>query len=361
MVALALFAFGMMAEQVVAQNTGEKAFRIVPRVYINPGHGGEDSNDRPCPFYNYGVGDTVKYFESISNLSKGKSLVDILSAKGYEVEISRVNNTTADDLDLFEIVALAANSGSDMFFSIHSNATGTKNRVNFPLALYRGFTGDPAADGNDRIAELMMKHLGGNQVASWTRTPVSSGDWTFYNWGYKVGLGVLRYNKLPGMLSEGSFHDYVPERCRLLNPDYCYLEAWNQSLAIDDYFNRGLAWDRGTIAGTLRDAVAERPDECIKHGDDKRKPVNHARVKLINDEGKTVATYDTDGLANGVYVFRNVEPGTYTVKVYYQDTESWRKNLANANPAQPRETIWDSAQKQVTVEANESAYCNFDL
>ncbi|MBR5101513.1 MAG: N-acetylmuramoyl-L-alanine amidase, partial [Muribaculaceae bacterium] len=218
-------------------NAGER--NIAPRVFLNPGHGGLDSNDRPTPFYCVGLGDSVTYFESISNLTTSNELTRILEEKGYDVRVSRVNNTSADDLDLFEIVSLAANSGADMFLSIHSNATGVAKKVNFPLALYRGFNGDACVELSDTIASMMMRRLGANEATVWTHTPRKSGDWSFYhNWGYRVGLGVLRYNKLPGMLSEGSFFDYIAERCRKMNADYCRLESWNYSLSIDDYFGR---------------------------------------------------------------------------------------------------------------------------
>ena len=71
-----------------------------PRVFINPGHGGHDSNDRPEPFYNEGMQQRVPYYESDSNLAEGQALYDILRNKGYEVYTSRFNNTSQDDLNL---------------------------------------------------------------------------------------------------------------------------------------------------------------------------------------------------------------------------------------------------------------------
>ena len=123
----------------------------VPRVFINPGHGGHDSDDRHVPTWVIGVQDTVHYYESNSNLTKGLALQEILQNKGYETALSRKTNTTEDDLDLFEIVSLAANSGADIFFSIHSNATGIEKRINFPLGLFRGWDGEPAVDGSLKV------------------------------------------------------------------------------------------------------------------------------------------------------------------------------------------------------------------
>ena len=290
----------------------------VPRVFINPGHGGHDSNDRPIPTWVIGRQDTVHYFESNSNLVKGLALQEILRNKGYETAMSRTNNNTEDDLDLFEIVALAANSGADIFFAIHSNATGTSTRMNFPLGLYRGWDGRPAVEGSLQLSEAVMKHLGKCEATVWTHKERSRGDWSFYDWGYMVGLGVLRFNKLPGFLSEGSFHDYLPERERLFNDDYCWLEAWNQSLGIDEYFGRKGKFKNGVVAGTVRWADINRVDDDTRlFNDDKLMPINGALLRMYNDRGLLVRTYKTDDLDNGVFVFTNVQPGKYRLDLFY--------------------------------------------
>ena len=111
----------------------------------------------------------------------------------------------------------------------------------------------------------------------WTHKERSRGDWSFYDWGYKVGLGVLRFNKLPGFLSEGSFHDYLPERERLFSDNYCWLEAWNQSLGIDEYFGRKGKFKNGVIAGTIRWSDIARQDEDKRlFAEDRLQPINGA-------------------------------------------------------------------------------------
>lgn len=290
----------------------------LPRVFINPGHGGHDSDDRHVPTWVIGAQDTLHYYESNSNLTKGLALQEILQNKGYETVMSRMTNFTEDDLDLFEIVALAANSGADIFFSIHSNATGTKNRVNFPLGLYRGWDGKPAVEGSLQLSEAVMKHLYQNEATVWTHKQRSRGDWSFYDWGYQVGLGVLRFNKLPGMLSEGSFHDYLPDRERLLNQDYCWLEAWNQSLGIDEYFGRKGKFKNGVVAGVVRWADIPRHDEDRRlFDDDELLPINGALLRLYNDRGLLVRVFKTDNLDNGVFVFTNLKPEKYRLDLFY--------------------------------------------
>ena len=291
----------------------------VPRVFINPGHGGHDSDDRHVPTWVIGAQDTLHYYESNSNLTKGLALEEILTNKGYEVALSRRTNTTEDDLDLFEIVSLAANSGADIFFSIHSNATGIVKRINFPLALYRGWDHQPVVEGSLKLSEAVMKYAAQNELAVWTHEKRSHGDWSFYpEWGYQVGLGVLRYNKLPGMLSEGSFHDYLPERERLLNDSYCWLEAWNQSLGIDEYFGRSKKFKNGVIAGTVRWTDLFREDEDGRLFDaDRQRTVNGALLRLYNDRGALNRIFRTDDLDNGVFVFTNLPPQKYKLELLY--------------------------------------------
>ncbi len=316
----------------------------VPRVFINPGHGGHDSDDRHIPTWVVGARDTLHYYESNSNLTKALALEEILTNKGYETALSRRTNSTEDDLDLFEIVSLAANSGADIFFSIHSNATGIEKRINFPLGLYRGWDGKPAVEGSLMLSEAVMRHAASNQLAVWTHDQRSRGDWSFYtDWGYKVGLGVLRFNKLPGMLSEGSFHDYLPERERLFNDSYCWLEAWNQSLGFDDYFGRETKFKNGVIAGTVRWSDRERTDDDKRlFGEDQLKPVNGALLRLYTGRGVMSRIYTLDIMDNGVFVFTNLPKDKYKLELYYGNEDLF-------------ETV------KVKVRPNETSYKNLKL
>ena len=306
-----------------------------PRVFLNPGHGGHDSNDRPTPYYCYATNDTLPYYESDSNFKKGMALKQILENRGYEVGITRTENKTTDDLDLFEISSLANHSGADMFLAIHSNATGIERKLNFPLALYRGWSGEPCVEGSDSIASCVMRHLIGNYTTVWSHPLRIYGDWTFYpDWGPKTGLGVLRYNKLPGMLSEGSFHDYLPERRRLNNDDFCWLEGWNLSLAIDEYFGRPGTGENGMVAGRVIDLNGETPYAGYKFGLDYCPARNNTTVTLLDNRKQVVAQATTDGLDNGFFLFRNLAPGVYHLQ---------------AGPM----------TRTVAVRPHASTYCNF--
>jgi len=312
----------------VAVMTAATALADAPHVYVNPGHGGHSSDDRNVVVAPFTSGDTAGFYESNSNLAKGFALREILWKKGYTVTMSRVANTDDDDLALSTIVALSNASGADVFYAIHSNATGAGEgyRINYPMGLYRGYTGQPEIAGSDSLTEALGVYLIANKTTVWTTERYYIyGDWTFYpSWGDKVGLGVLRGNKVVSMLDEGSFHDYIPETYRLLNKDYCWLEGWNFSLGADRYFNRLDQFTLGAIAGNVRDSRLERGESFVMHGDDNLMPIHNATVTLYDKSGNVVQTTMTDTLRNGIYVFRYVEPGDYRIIVteplHYPDT-----------------------------------------
>lgn len=310
--------------------------KLRPRVFINPGHGGHDSNDRPEGFYNEGVQRRVPYYESDSNLNEGNALADILREKGYEVYTSRIKNTSADDLNLFEISQLALNSGADVFFAIHSNDSGTSRRVNFPVGLFRGYNNRAAAQGSDELSRIVTANLYDNEATCWSGAQLNRGDWSFYDWGYGVGLGVLRWNKLPGMLIESSFHDYLPERERLLNKDYSWLEAFIHSRSLDTFFKRD-GYSRGVVAGIVRYNVPRKGADCKTYGDDANQPANGYPVELCDMKGSVIASYIIDNYNNGFYAFGAIAPGTYTVEV--DGVESHK----------------------VEVKANRTTYCNITV
>jgi len=311
-------------------------------VYINPGHGGHESDDRNVVIAPYAQGDPNGYWESNSNLSKGLQLRDMLQAKGYKVVMSRVTNTSDDDLALSTIVNLANNSKADIFFSIHSNATGTSSRVNFPLMLFRGYDNEPVKPADVDVCKILNKHLLENKITYWTNSNTNvRGDWSFYHsWGTQ-GLGVLRGLQITGMLSEGSFHDYIPEAYRLMSDEYCYLEAWHFRKAIDEYF--GVDGETtGLVCGRLNDSRVPREGSYIIMGTDKLATVQNATVELVDASGNVVDTYKTHGIhINGVYMFKNVAPGTYTVR-------------AKAETHLP-------VQQTIEVAADQVTYCNMAM
>lgn len=301
------------------------------KIHINPGHGGWDSDDRgiPTPLYPI-VGADVGFWESQSNLDKGLQLKSMLEALGATVQMSRTQNRTQDDLSLSTIVQMANEFQVDFMLSIHSNAgSGTANYV---LQLFAGKdVGDtysypsatPKSDEGKAISTEIAKNLIKNQLTYWTSANYNvSGDKTYARMymGWSDGYGVLRGLTVPGVISEGSMHDYIPETYRLMNMEYKWLEAWNFKKAFCTYFKQAEI-PTGNIAGYVKDSRNLILDGSYKkYGSDLLLPINASTVTIL----ETGQTYLVDQKRNGVFVFKDLQPGNYTLKAeaegYYAQT-----------------------------------------
>ncbi|KAF0149016.1 MAG: Por secretion system C-terminal sorting domain-containing protein [Ignavibacteria bacterium] len=270
------------------------------KICVNPGHGGHDSNDRHVPLEN-----GVSFWESEANLSKGLYLKTMLESLGAVVVMTRVTNTTADDLALSQIVAIANSNNVDLMHSIHSNATGTSTKANYTLILFQGRTTAPTYSNSLVLANIMGEQLfKTNRTTRWT----VAGDFDFYGTG-QAYLGVFKGLSMPGTLSEGSFHDYTPETWRLKCDSYLKHESWGLARSFLKYFNGGEYKD-GIAAGIVRDLLETVPASYSALTlNDRYKPINNVKVKL-EPGGKT---YTGDGFNNGFYMFDGVAPGAYKV------------------------------------------------
>lgn len=294
------------------------------RIYINPGHGGYTGDDRNMAIYPFASGDTLGFWESTSNLHKGLKLDTMLRTLGFQTKLSRVLNRQIDDRALSAIVAEANAWESDFMLSIHSNAG---NPSNYILQLYAGIdlddaqktypTPTPCSDESRAITTLLGNILYENEVTCWSREPVISGDKTFARkiMGWSNGYGVLRGLTVPGTISEGCMHDYIPETYRLMNMDYKWRESFYFARTFMEYFCHS-ELPYGAIGGQLRDSYQKQisPDIHPRRGTrDELRPLNRATVELYQD-GKLLQTYTTDTLYNGCYFFWNLQPGKYVVK-----------------------------------------------
>ncbi|MBN1300382.1 MAG: N-acetylmuramoyl-L-alanine amidase [Melioribacteraceae bacterium] len=281
------------------------------KICIDPGHGGHDpTNDR------YVI--EADFWESESNLSKGLHLKEILESLGAQVVITRTGNLNSDDIALSQRAAIANNNNVDYFHSIHSNATGADVRVNYPLILFRGYTSDPIFPEAKTFASKVWRTLYDSRSGIWSRhTEYISGDWSFYTWwdDPTQGLGVLRPLEMPGTLSEGSFHDYIPEARRLKNSAYHRNEAWAIAKAFLVHYNAG-ELTTGIVSGIVRDPFETIPASLkpvnINEG---LEPLNYVKVTL--KPGNRV--YEGDDQFNGYFMFDGVDPGEYTLVFEAED------------------------------------------
>lgn len=330
------------------------------RIYINPGHGGYDSDDRLMYLYpifvdgnkvNEAAGYTreMSFWESVSNLDKGMRLDTLLRELGFQTKMSRVTNTTADDRSLSGIVTEANNWNSDFMLSIHSNAGAPSNYI---LQLYSGLTpGDNRtyshmpvhSEDSRKITTLMGDNQYMNEISCWSRVPYIAGDKTFAKdiMGWSNGYGVLRWLNVPGTISEGMMHDYLPETYRLMNIDYKRQESFYFAKTFYEYFC-GKELPYNGIGGKIYDVYQKQtfPNyNARKNTRDVFRPINRGVVELWKD-GAKISSYTTDTLYNGCFFFWDLEPGTYVVKAvpegYYpmSDTVEVKNNaIAYANIA----------------------------
>ena len=299
------------------------------KIYLNPGHGGHDpANDRYIP--------ETGYWESEGNLTKALYLYQLLQEHNATVFISRTQNRDVDDLPLSQIDADANAHNVDYFHSIHSNAVNAT--ANYPLVLFRGYDDSPVFPAAKQMGLDMWEQFQ-KLDRQWTYWPYNyenvRGDWSFYNWGTS-GLGVLRYLNMPGTLSEGSFHDYLPNSFRLMSLDYRRHEAIVLLRAFIKYYALDPLPD-GVVAGIVR-SKTENVDYSYNYNsglpNDKKKALNNAQVILLPEH----RVYVTDYHKNGFFMFEHVAPGTYQVVM---DAGNYRPDTV-----------------QVTVKANATSFAN---
>ncbi len=320
--------------------SGQKADFSGIKIFVNPGHGGHDGDDRHMI--------ATDFWESEGNLEKGLFLRQLLEARNATVYMSRTTNFTSDDLALSSIAAMANAANADIFLSIHSN--GFDGARNQPLMLFRGWDNDPVYPAAKNFAHILWEKIY-EKSNCWTHSAEwVKGDWTFYpEWGSQVGLGVLRTLNMPGVLSEGSYHDYIPEGWRLRNANHLHHEAWAMLRALQQHFSV-VPEPSGIIAGTVRDELTS-PTYYFSPGTrDRHAPINGATVTL-KTPGRSVTL---DNLNNGFFMFDSLPPGNYELIVsgmtdFYNDTimttvVAGKTTLADFLPS------FDTARVPVVVE-----------
>lgn len=312
-------------------------------VVVDPGHGGYDGDDRGLDIYPYCAVVEEGYWESKSNLVKGLHLKNILDSLGVDVHLTRVHNVyneiegddIPDEPSLATRAYMANDLGADCFISIHSNAG---ENVNYPLMIYHLLTNmQPRSTESIRLAEVINDVFNTSVYSNWIDykgqiNTTSAGRVTGDRALLGYSLGVLRNCYVTSMLSEGGMHEHRPQAHRLMNDDYNWLEAWYFAKAIMIYFDTEDRFVTGNVAGVIYDdhniRELEYTGKYVRHtmlGRDKNLPINGAYVELLDASGNVVQSRTTDKDYNGVFVFRNITPGEYTVKVthdkYYSSTQ----------------------------------------
>lgn len=354
------------------------------RIYINPGHGGWDGGDRHMGTVKHGAAtylDTCGFFETNTNMWKGLATVHRLAQYGFKFDptlnpfpadfvgyrcndnlhdiqtnadpafrygaardmsqgivMSHVKNGISRNINEIAIEVEANNF--DIFLSIHSNAASEGSSTNYPAMFVRGENSTESSPGSCDFARTVWPYAFANTHSQWSHYSMTnpglyydidfwSGDYAITDHGngnlVKGYYAVLRHN-VPGFLMEGYFHTYQPARHRAMNPDVCKIEGEAYARGIAQYLDVPKE-NTGDIYGIVRDAHQKFRHAFYSapgNSPDAYLPINNATVTLLDASGNTVATYTTDDEYNGAFVFRNLQPGTYSITVSaenYKDAE----------------------------------------
>lgn len=333
MLLCAVFAMNAAQATYSAKNTGTANFGG-KKFYINPGHGGHDSNDRPTALP-CGV---EMFYESDGNLDRGFHLKDFLVNNNANVRMSRTTNTSSDDLGLSTIAAYA-NSYGGYFMSLHSN--GANASANYVVSFFRSSSSASTTNtiaGSKTMAQKVSDWHDACTLSDQTySTPRALGDYSFY--GYN--LGVLRTNNCVGYLVESWFHDYRPEALRMKSTVYNKFLAWQIARAAMD--SPGAS---GTFSSVVMGDIRDLSLSCgytsyVTRNRDQYKAIEGATVKLLSSSGAELQSMTTDNCENGFYAFFDLTAGTYQVQVSKDGYKTITKSV----------TVGASAQKML----------NFDL
>ena len=327
------------------------------KIYVNPGHGTWGANDRNMATITHAIGDTTGFYESNTNMWKAYYLREKLQKAGHTVVMSHTKCGYSPELST--VAAEAQRSGATYFISVHSNANADGDKVNYPAYFYRGTTNNDYSSGSiNRINTAWpysfdIHHQGMEHNSSYSLTKVGLyADITFWSGksstttidgvSYTGYYGVLRHG-IPGYLIEGYFHTYQPARHRALNPDWCRQEGLRHYRGIAAWYGTA-AETKGYIMGYVRTKEKEinQTNYTGRAGNDIYMPINGAKVYLTNAAGDTIMTncynyvarmlknqkcYTTDNNYNGVFVYEDLTPGTYTITVRANGYKKYTQNI----------------------------------
>ena len=176
------------------------------KIVIDAGHGGKDPG---------AVFEDVK--EKDLNLSIAKKLRNMLYKAGYEVSMTRIDDTF---IKLSDRARLANELEVDIFVSIHNNAASNINVEGIETLYYPGSEEGKKLATNiqlSMIKKAMRKDRGLKE---------------------RDNLYVLKYTHMPAVLVEGGFITHYLDRHLLKEKEYRYLLAEAIYDGIENYFNR---------------------------------------------------------------------------------------------------------------------------
>ena len=209
--------------ETVSANTAFKEFKKTKTVFLDPGHGGSD------PGAVSGI-----YHEADLNLAVAKKVQGLLLNRGYQVYMSRTNDTY---IGLYDRPQMANNLATDIFVSIHTNSTGagstTANGIESYFyeydPEYPSKINDAMHNNPDRILKsVTLTNLIQENIISYTGANDRGTDGDTF--------AVIREAAMPATLLEMGFINNSSERQKLFTDSYQNKIAKAIADGIHEYF-----------------------------------------------------------------------------------------------------------------------------
>lgn len=174
------------------------------KIVVDAGHGGKDSGAV-----------NVKLYEKDVTLDIALRLEGLLKARGYEVTLTRKDDTF---VALSDRAKIANNVNADIFISIHCNGAGNKEAEGYETLVFE----------EDKLGEVIHK----NMVK----------DLCLKDRGIKVrkDLTVLNSTKMKAVLVETAFITNDNEKAKLESASFRQKVAESLLKGVEEYFGKDL-------------------------------------------------------------------------------------------------------------------------
>lgn len=293
---------------------------------LDPGHG-EYPNDKP--------------YETRINLRVANYLKAYLEQYGATVILTRQDSTA--NLSLSQREYIANSNNVDFFHSIHHNAF--QGTANYTLMLFEEkYNGQPAWPGeSDFMSQIMGRKI---HDYLYTSTYYARGDRSFLGFN----LGVLNDLIMPGVLSEASFWDYVPEIHRLNCRDYLKLEAFACLHAFLEYYEvpkRPDSFLEGAVRDNENNLLSNIQVTVNASGYEAEYVTDSNNIGVTDEDNSWSGFPYTTEIHNGMYFFENVPEGEVqlifqgenvigdTIEVAVEDSTATRAGIILVSTAPP--------------------------
>jgi N-acetylmuramoyl-L-alanine amidase len=182
-------------------------------IVVDAGHGGTDMGTRSlmAPYYQ----------EKSLNLSTAYFLKDFLQKSGYQVMMTRRDDTF---ISLPTRSMITNNYNPALFVSVHYNAAQSEKADGIEVYYYDSSEDKQRSKSSKRLAELVLKEV--IQKTGAKSRGVKHGN-----------LAVLREAKVPAILVEGGFMTNKTEMEKIKDPSYIKQLSYGIALGVEQYLN----------------------------------------------------------------------------------------------------------------------------